>query len=231
MTSRAGSTPTEAATATDAVTPERFRGVRAASRALAAPLSAEDACVQSMPDASPTKWHLGHTTWFFETFVVAREMPERAPFDDSFAVLFNSYYNAVGDQFPRPRRGLLTRPSLDRVLAYREDVDAAVERCLERGVDEDGLRLIEIGLHHEQQHQELTLMDVRHLLSCNPTDPAYAPDPGPGESVPVPPTPVAGPDSRVGCTRSATTGPGSRSTTRARDTRSCSVRSNWRRVR
>lgn len=178
MTSRPGTAPLDESSRAESVTLDRYRAVRAATRRIAEPLSAEDACVQSMPDASPTKWHLGHTTWFFETFVLARETPDRPPFDDAFAVLFNSYYNAVGEQFSRPRRGLLTRPSLDRVEAYRDEVDAAVERCFERGIDDDGLRLVEIGLHHEQQHQELALMDVRHLLSCNPTDPVYADDPG-----------------------------------------------------
>ena len=152
----------------------RFREVRAVTRRLAAPLSAEDCAIQSMPEASPTKWHLAHTTWFFETFILARHDPQRTPFDPAFRVLFNSYYNAVGERHPRPQRGLLSRPSLDNVLAYRDQVDDEMARLLDSGaVAADLLALVELGLHHEQQHQELILTDLKHMLSCNPTRPAY----------------------------------------------------------
>ena len=152
----------------------RFAEVRAATRALAAPLSAEDCAIQSMPDASPAKWHLAHTTWFFETFVLEREAPGRTPFHPAFRMLFNSYYNAVGDRHPRPQRGLLSRPGLDEVLRYRASVEQEVLQLLEHGRPaQQTRRLIEIGLHHEQQHQELLLTDVKHMLSCNPLRPAY----------------------------------------------------------
>ncbi len=172
-------TPTvESAPAHDPVPVERYIAVRSFTASLLEPLSAEDACVQSMPDASPTKWHLGHTTWFFETFVLAGRDPDYRPFDPSFAVLFNSYYNAVGEEHPRPERGMLTRPSLDRVLAYRAHVDEAVARALERGQMTARERfVVDVGLHHEQQHQELALMDLRDLLARNPLDPVYREEP------------------------------------------------------
>jgi ergothioneine biosynthesis protein EgtB len=152
----------------------RFREIREATRGLVAPLTAEDCAIQSMTDASPVKWHLGHTTWFFETFVLSRHDPQRAPFDPSFRVLFNSYYNAVGERHPRPQRGLLSRPSLDHVLAYRAQVNEEVSRLLDDGVlAPELLALVELGMNHEQQHQELILTDLKHMLSCNPTRPAY----------------------------------------------------------
>ena len=152
---------------------QRYRAVRAATVALSAPLSAEDTALQSMPDASPVKWHLAHTTWFFETFILER-LPGHVPFAPMFRVLFNSYYNAVGDKHPRPHRGLLSRPSLDEVLGYRAHVDARMDELFARGPrDMDIEGMIELGLHHEQQHQELVLTDVQHLLSCNPLQPAY----------------------------------------------------------
>jgi ergothioneine biosynthesis protein EgtB len=155
----------------------RYRAVRAASEALAAPLSPEDCCAQSMPDASPVKWHFAHTSWFFETFVLALARPDLAPFDPTFRVLFNSYYNAVGEQHPRPRRGLLTRPSLAEVRAYRAHVDRHVTAWLEAGgADPELLARVELGLQHEQQHQELILTDVKHLLAQNPLQPAYRAD-------------------------------------------------------
>jgi len=148
--------------------------VRDQTRALAAPLSEEDCAVQSMADASPVKWHLAHTTWFFETFVLERHDPARKPFQPSFRVLFNSYYNAVGEKHPRPERGLLTRPALREVLEYREHVDAQVVQLLEADALSPELRsLVELGTHHEQQHQELILTDLKHLLSRNPLKPAY----------------------------------------------------------
>jgi ergothioneine biosynthesis protein EgtB len=154
---------------------ERFRAVRSATEALAAPLSAEDCAIQSMPDASPVKWHLGHTGWFFETFLLAPHLSGYAPHDAAFRVLFNSYYNAIGDKHPRPERGLLSRPSLEAVLAYRARVDEGMARLLaDEGRAVSLLPLIELGINHEQQHQELILTDVKHLLSRNPLQPAYA---------------------------------------------------------
>jgi len=152
-----------------------FRRARAQTEALAAPLSAEDQCVQSMPDASPSKWHRAHTSWFFETFVLA-PAGVRGLSPEAYGVLFNSYYNAVGEQYHRPSRGLLTRPSHDEVTAYRERVDGAVLELLGGEVDEELARLVEAGLHHEQQHQELLVTDIKHLLSCNPLDPVYSND-------------------------------------------------------
>ena len=156
----------------------RYRAVRARTAALCAPLSAEDALAQSMADASPAKWHLAHTTWFFEAFVLAHAPAELARvFDPSFAFLFNSYYEAVGERVERERRGLLTRPGLAIVRAYREQVDARMYRALAEGaLDEATLAVLELGLHHEQQHQELILTDVKHLLGTQPGRPAYRPE-------------------------------------------------------
>ena len=168
---------------------EHYRYVRGQSLALVAPLSAEDCCVQSMPDASPAKWHLGHTTWFFETFILEQLEKEFQPFDAAFRVLFNSYYKRIGEQHPRSQRGALTRPGLDHVLAYRANVDQRMQALLgsemhsepsselgnELMADLD--RLVELGLHHEQQHQELLMTDIKHLLSLNPLYPAYTAEP------------------------------------------------------
>ena len=164
-----------------------FERVRSQTEALAAPLSAEDQCVQSMPDASPTKWHRAHTTWFFETFVLGPAGFEGLS-PEPYAMLFNSYYNAVGEQFHRPSRGLLTRPSHDEVTAYRGRVDSAVHDLLRTDVDRELAMRIEVGLHHEQQHQELLVTDIKHLLSCNPLDPAYADDQGQPEDTAAAPT-------------------------------------------
>ncbi|MBT2337058.1 ergothioneine biosynthesis protein EgtB [Variovorax paradoxus] len=162
---------------------DKFRDVRAASLALAAPLSAEDQCIQSMPDASPTKWHLAHTTWFFETVLLQPYATGYRPFDVRFHYLFNSYYETLGPRHPRPQRGLLTRPSVDEVHAYRSHVDEAVLALLDSGAGERDWAAIEpivaLGLHHEQQHQELLLTDILHALSCNPLLPAYRPAAGP----------------------------------------------------
>ncbi|QOF76839.1 ergothioneine biosynthesis protein EgtB [Variovorax sp. 38R] len=161
---------------------ERFRTVRAASLALAAPLSAEDQCIQSMPDASPTKWHLAHTTWFFETVLLQPHAADYRPFDARFHYLFNSYYEALGPRHPRPQRGLLTRPSLDEVHAYRRHVDDAVLALLATSEPLDWATIepiVALGLNHEQQHQELLLTDILHALSCNPLLPAYKPASGP----------------------------------------------------
>ncbi|MFN8547436.1 MAG: ergothioneine biosynthesis protein EgtB [Candidatus Eisenbacteria bacterium] len=150
--------------------------VRRGSTALSARLSPEDCVAQSMPDASPVKWHLAHTSWFFETFALLEFGADYRPFDPAFAYLFNSYYNTVGEQYPRPRRGLITRPGMREVTAYREHVDAAMSQLLEE-VDDAVLRrlapVIELGLNHEEQHQELILTDLKHLLSQNPTHPRY----------------------------------------------------------
>jgi dimethylhistidine N-methyltransferase len=154
---------------------ERFTGVRAGSLARAAPLSAEDQQVQSMPDASPTKWHLAHTTWFFETFLLIPSLPGYRPFDPAFGYLFNSYYETVGPRHPRPARGLVTRPDLEQVIAYRRWVDAGMERLLARSPSPDVAFLVELGLAHEEQHQELMLMDVLHLFAQSPLKPAYGP--------------------------------------------------------
>jgi ergothioneine biosynthesis protein EgtB len=156
---------------------QRYQAVRAHSEALAAPLSPEDQCVQSMPDASPTKWHLAHTSWFFEAVVLQPLWPAYAPFDARFAYLFNSYYETLGPRHPRPQRGLLTRPSAEAVRAYRQHVDAAVLRLVGEADAQTwaaAAPLLELGLQHEQQHQELLLTDVLHALSCNPLLPAYA---------------------------------------------------------
>jgi ergothioneine biosynthesis protein EgtB len=150
----------------------RFLAVRRLSEALAAPLSPEDQTVQSMPDASPTKWHLAHTSWFFETFLLVPHLPGYRVFHPQFGYLFNSYYEAVGARHPRPERGLVTRPGAGEVLAYRAHVTAAMERLLATG-GERLAPLVELGLAHEQQHQELILMDAKHLLAKNPLLPAY----------------------------------------------------------
>ncbi len=166
-----------------------YRSVRQTSLRLGAPLSDADASVQSMPDASPAKWHLAHTSWFFETMVLQPNLPGYRVFDESFNFLFNSYYEVVGARQPRPRRGMITRPTLERILAYREWVDAAVEKLLASGPPAPVAELIELGCHHEQQHQELLLTDILHLFAQNPLRPAYkAPSPLPVEtSSPSPP--------------------------------------------
>ena len=152
-----------------------FARLRAASLALVAPLSAEDCQLQSMPDASPAKWHLAHVTWFFETFLLERFEPRFEPFDARFRVLFNSYYQGVGDQHPRARRGLISHPTLAVVKHYRAQVDERMLALLARRGDEPALReLVTLGLQHEQQHQELLLTDIKHALSFNPGHPPYA---------------------------------------------------------
>ena len=154
----------------------RFAHVRGHTQHLIKPLSAEDCQLQSMPDASPAKWHLAHLTWFFETFVLERFEPQFKPFDSSFRVLYNSYYNGVGDKYPRAKRGLISRPSLNEVLAYRQHVDARVQHVISSVSDTNRAeltQLVELGLHHEQQHQELLLTDIKHALSFNPQQPAY----------------------------------------------------------
>jgi ergothioneine biosynthesis protein EgtB len=157
--------------------------VRRFTDALAAPLSPEDALVQSMPEASPAKWHLAHTTWFFEQFVLGPA--GRRPFHPAFAYLFNSYYDAVGPRHPRPARGLLSRPSLDEVRRYRAAVDAAVAEVLAGSTSTALCDVLELGLAHEEQHQELLLTDVKHGLAANPLRPAYGPPPPPGGPAPA----------------------------------------------
>jgi len=161
---------------------QRYLQTRRRSQRLCEPLGVEDYVVQSMPDASPVRWHLAHTTWFFETFVLARWTPNYHPVCGDYQVLFNSYYNRVGEQFPRARRGLLTRPTVAEVLEYRAEVDRRMTQLLQSFEDRDSetaaeiARIVELGIHHEQQHQELILTDVKHLFACNPLWPAYRSD-------------------------------------------------------
>jgi ergothioneine biosynthesis protein EgtB len=157
----------------------RYHVVRQMTEQLARPLSPEDCQIQSMPDASPVKWHLAHTTWFFETFVLAAHAGDFKTHHPSFVYLFNSYYNAVGDRLPRARRGLITRPTLTEVYAYRAATDRAMEAYLEsagEALSATVAAVIELGLNHEQQHQELILTDIKHALAQNPLRPAYRDD-------------------------------------------------------
>jgi dimethylhistidine N-methyltransferase len=149
--------------------------IRAATEVLANPLSAEDQTVQTMPDVSPTKWHRAHVTWFFEQFVLLEYLRSWRPYDERYLYLFNSYYQGAGPRHTRAERGLLSRPGVGEVTAYRQTIDEAVARLLDRGVPEAASRRIELGLHHEQQHQELLLMDIKHVLGTNPLRPAYRP--------------------------------------------------------
>ena len=151
----------------------RLMETRALSNDLAQPLSDEDQVVQAMDDASPTKWHLAHTTWFFEAFVLSRFLPGYSRFDDNFEYCFNSYYESVGPRHPRPFRGLLTRPSGDAVRDYRAHVDEALETLLTHDVPQEASTLIELGINHEQQHQELLLTDILSLFASQPLKPAY----------------------------------------------------------
>ncbi|MGU3495785.1 ergothioneine biosynthesis protein EgtB [Xanthobacteraceae bacterium A53D] len=156
-----------------------FAAVRSETERRAAPLSAEDQLLQSMPDASPAKWHRAHTTWFFEQFLLREHAPDYSPFDERFAFLFNSYYVSAGPRFERPQRGLITRPSVAEVADYRAHVDEAMDALIAGADDALMARLaplIEIGLNHEQQHQELMLTDLLHAFAHNPLHPAYDPD-------------------------------------------------------
>jgi ergothioneine biosynthesis protein EgtB len=164
--------PAQLATA-EPVTPERFSEVRALTEALAHPLSAEDQTVQSMPDVSPTKWHRAHTTWFFETFLLQVHAPRYRCFHPSYGYLFNSYYEAVGARHPRPQRGLLSRPGIADIARYRRHVDEAMGDLLDQPLPAAVNALVELGLQHEHQHQELLVMDIKHVLSVNPLQPAY----------------------------------------------------------
>ena len=169
---------TEATEARLAEWVERYRAVRRQTEALCEPLVAEDYVVQSMPDVSPTKWHLAHTSWFFETFLLSPHSAGYEPFNPHFAYLFNSYYVTVGDRHCRQNRGLLSRPTVAEVYAYRKHTDEAMEQFL-RGLSAPQFAalepVIEIGLHHEQQHQELMLTDIKHVFWVNPLRPAYRP--------------------------------------------------------
>ncbi len=152
--------------------------VRELTEQLAAPLSPEDQTVQSMPDASPAKWHRAHTTWFFETFLLQPHLEGYEPFNSEFAHLFNSYYESLGSRHPRAERGLLSRPTAEQVGRYRRFVDAELNRLFESDRSSDISDLLILGLHHEQQHQELLVMDALHLLSLHPSWPAYRTDEG-----------------------------------------------------
>lgn len=154
----------------------KYESVRGFSHVLCDPLELEDFVVQSMPDASPIRWHLAHTTWFFETFILKRFDRNYQPIDPMYEYLFNSYYNGIGEQFPRPKRGLLTRPTVAQVMSYRREVDNRMGQLLLEASVEDSSEiapLVELGLHHEQQHQELMLTDLKHALAQNPMYPAY----------------------------------------------------------
>ena len=151
--------------------------VRARTELLAAPLTPEDQTVQSMPDTSPTTWHRAHTTWFFETFLLEPAGGGYASFHPGYCYLFNSYYEAVGPRHARPQRGLITRPGVREVGEYRAFVDEAMDDLVRRGLPDDIAPRFELGLHHEEQHQELVVMDIKHVLSCNPLLPAYGPLP------------------------------------------------------
>ena len=161
---------------------DRYRQVRSRSEELAGPITPEDAQVQSMPDVSPTKWHLAHTSWFFETFLLRRQ-PDYKPVHPQFEILFNSYYNAVGEQHPRNNRGVVSRPSLAEVYDYRHQINAAIEDRIKRaeGAELDVLAsLLELGLNHEEQHQELLLTDILHVFASNPLRPCYRKERPPG---------------------------------------------------
>ena len=167
------------------MTPSTYCEVRAVTERLAYPLSAEDQTVQSMPDASPTKWHRAHTSWFFETFLLARFAPGYEVFDPGYGYLFNSYYETVGPRHARPARGLITRPGIAEIASYREYVDREMTDFFYCGLPDALTPLVELGLNHEQQHQELIVMDIKHVLSGNPALPAYGPLPWEHHAAPV----------------------------------------------
>jgi ergothioneine biosynthesis protein EgtB len=167
--------------------PEHFRRVRAASHDIVRTLKTEDYVIQTMPDVSPMKWHLAHTSWFFETFVLKEALPDFRPLRPEYPYLFNSYYNLAGPQFPRPQRGLLSRPTVAEVYEYRDEVDQAVERLFDAGLAEGIEPVVVTGLHHEQQHQELMLMDIKHVFWTNPLRPALREDAAQPSEHPAPP--------------------------------------------
>jgi len=162
---------------------QQFQQVRSTTLRLADPLSAEDAMVQSMPDASPAKWHLAHTTWFFETFIFAGQLAGYRIFNPEYRLLFNSYYKSLGGHPVRQQRGTFSRPSLNNVLRYREHVDEAMHRLLARELPPETLALVELGMNHEQQHQELLLTDILHAFWTQPLRPAYAPPAEPDQTL------------------------------------------------
>lgn len=170
---------TEPVTSLPISAPERFQRIRAASEAICAPLQTEDYVIQSMPDVSPPKWHLAHVSWFFEAFLLKPFLPGYRELNPAYDHLFNSYYETHGKPFPRASRGLLSRPGVAEVYQYRRHVDAAMGELLSRPPAEHGAeiaRRLELGLQHEQQHQELLLMDILHILAQNPLQPAYRAD-------------------------------------------------------
>lgn len=186
-------TPSTTVTETRSVTPagasapaDRYEMVRDLTERLASPLGPEDQTVQTMPDVSPTKWHRAHTTWFFETFLLAPHLTGHTNHDDDYGFLFNSYYEAVGARHVRAERGHITRPTCEQVAAYRAAVDRQVVDLLVGSPSEEVFALVELGLHHEQQHQELLLMDIQHVLSSNPTRPCYHDRPATSGDRPAP---------------------------------------------
>ena len=184
---------------------QAYSTTRALTEAIAAPLSDADATVQSMPDASPAKWHLAHSSWFFETFVLRDHVSWYRAYDPAYSYLFNSYYEGEGTRHPRAARGMLTRPSLEQLLSYRAHVDQAIAAALPT-LPDNACALIELGLQHEQQHQELMLTDIQHLLSLNPIEPALF------EPAYIPPAPQVGPlhwvEGREGLVEIGSKGPG-----------------------
>ncbi|MBF1999971.1 MAG: ergothioneine biosynthesis protein EgtB [Synechococcales cyanobacterium M58_A2018_015] len=167
---------------------ERYQRIRQWSDFLCQPLATEDYVIQSMPDVSPPKWHLAHTTWFFETFLLLPHLPGYEVFHPQFSYLFNSYYDSLGQRHPRPQRGLLSRPTVEEIYRYRDYVDAAMQSLLAEPLPDSLEALVVLGLHHEQQHQELLLTDIKHILALNPLRPAYRSD------LPDLPPPVPSPD-------------------------------------
>ncbi|MBD2459481.1 ergothioneine biosynthesis protein EgtB [Oscillatoria sp. FACHB-1407] len=155
---------------------EKYQSVRQLSEWICQPLAVEDYVIQSMPDVSPPKWHLAHTSWFFETFLLVPNLPGYEVFHPKFGYLFNSYYEAVGQRHPRPQRGLLSRPTVEEIYRYRAYVDEGMRSLLSQSLDPSVESLVVLGLHHEQQHQELLLTDIKHILALNPLRPAYRAD-------------------------------------------------------
>jgi ergothioneine biosynthesis protein EgtB len=176
MTQQVHSAPLSTEAAERQALAERYQQVRQSTEALSAPLAIEDYVIQSMPDCSPTKWHLAHVSWFFETFLLKPSITNYRPLNPQYAYLFNSYYNAAGDKYPRPQRGLISRPTVDEVYQYRRHVDEHVLDLVECATEQDlpnVVPIVTLGLHHEQQHQELIVTDLKHMLSHNPLHPVY----------------------------------------------------------
>ncbi|MBS1219711.1 MAG: hypothetical protein H6R21_2844, partial [Proteobacteria bacterium] len=166
---------------------DRYRAIRKQTELLAAGLSPEDGALQSMPDASPVKWHLAHTSWFFQTFVLEKFADGHVTADATYRYLYNSYYNGAGKQFPRAQRGLMSRPSLADIRHYRAHVDTRMTTLITSGkLPETAHALIELGINHEQQHQELILTDIKHLLALNPLAPAYRDAPWTADGIVAP---------------------------------------------